>query len=226
MAKTKPQTISVPKVHASSLIQGLVAPKTSARREGHAIPLQRLSESAGANGTTVTLGLDIASAPVPQRRYACEVCSVDFDGHELRLIFGQNSLGGGPLDTALVIRMSPMAGRQFAESTDQMENPGLNAIAENVGITAESLVQITVRPHQTANMVANFVAAAVSGYETCLDFYHASAFAMRNVAHQNSLELEPVVRVDMRTSIFMSLVSEIQAIVKTLPVPKAEAQHA
>jgi hypothetical protein len=144
----------------------------------------------------------------------------------LRLIFGQNSLGGGPLDTALVIRMSPMAGRQFAESTDQMENPGLNAIAENVGITAESLVQITVRPHQTANMVANFVAAAVSGYETCLDFYHASAFAMRNVAHQNSLELEPVVRVDMRTSIFMSLVSEIQAIVKTLPVPKAEAQHA
>ena len=226
MAKTKPQSISIQKAPASSLVRGLVSGKTNDRREGHAIPLQKLSESIGTNGTTVTLGLDIASAPVPQRRYACEVCSVEFAGQELRLIFGQNSLGGGALDSALVIRMSPLAARQFSESTDQMENPGLGAIAESLGIKAEPFVQIVVRPHQTANMVANFVAAAVSGYETCLDFYHASAFAMRNVTHRNALELEPVVRVDMRTSIFMSIVTEIQTIVKNLPAPKTEAQNA
>lgn len=224
-SRNKPQPVVVNRPPASNLMRNLMAPPAS-RSEGHALQLQPIKFQEAADGTTISFGLDISTAPVPQRRYACDVCSLEFDGRDVRFIFGQKSLGDGPLDSALVIRMSPIAGEQFYTSIEQMHSPGLVDIARITGIAAESLQPIKERPHQMANMVANFVGVAVSGFETCLDFYHASAFSMRNAIDRNSLEIEPVVRVDIRTSLFMSVVDELKSIVTRIAAMKAEASHA
>lgn len=208
------------KTAPSALMRTLI-PGRNHRSEGHAVALQKVSEDAA----TVTFGLDMSMAPVPQRRYAAELATVKCDGQDVKFIFGQSSLGGGAWDSALVIRMNPVSAKQLSESVDHMGNPSLAQIAEMSGFMAESLSEIHEQPRQTAYMVANFAGIGVSGHETCIDLYHASAFAMRNLHESKALEVEPVVRVDIRTSIFMSLVSELAQIVQKMSHVKKEASH-
>jgi hypothetical protein len=208
------------KTAPSALVRTLVSGRNH-RSEGHAVALHRVSEDAA----TVTFGLDMSMAPVPQRRYAADLAALKYDGQDIKFIFGQSSLVGGAWDSALVIRMNPVSAKQLFESVDQMGNPSLAQIAEISGFTAEFLSEIRDEPRQTANMVANFAGIGVSGHETCIDLYHASAFAMRNLHESGALEVEPVVRVDIRTSIFMSIVSGLAKIVQQMTPLKQGASH-
>lgn len=157
-------------------------------------------------------GLDMSSAPVPQRRYAAELCALSFDGFEAKFVFAQRCLVGDGLDSALVIRMNPVAVAQFSESILEMGSPSLAEIAVLAKLRSEDLSAINSNPNQTASMVANICAVAISGHEVCLDFYHASAFAMSRSIGRSDVELEPVVRVDLRTSMFVSLTNGIAKI--------------
>lgn len=191
----------------SALMQRLVSSAAPDRSEGLPVPLLRIPET-DANHQA-HFGIELSKAPVPQRRYAAEICTLRFDGLEARFIFGQRCLIGDTLDSALVIRMSPKALKEFADSLDGMS---ISTIPHELQLASESLTEITSRPQQMANVVANLVSVGVADQETCLDFYHASAFAIGKAHKETKLEVEPVVRVDIRTSLFIALVSKLNEI--------------
>ncbi len=94
-----------------------------------------------------------------------------------------------------------------------MQNPGLDAIAKAVGLRPEPLLKYPgEEPEQTASLIANMCAVAISGRETCMDFYHANAFAHATVQETKQMYLEPVVRVNTRTSLVLSLVEFLQEV--------------
>jgi len=113
--------------------------------------------------------------------------------------------------------MNPQAAVQMVKSIEAMKSPSLAEIADAMKIEAMPLAPINSRPRQMAMAVANIGATAISGYDTCFDFYRASPFAMREVPVTNHLEVEPVMRVDIRTGQFLSLVEQMKKIVETFP---------
>lgn len=186
------------------------------REEGHLIELSH--SLVGSDG--IEIAFDISKAPVPPRRYVAEVCSVSIiDGH-LRLVFGQRALGeDDQLDSALVIRLSPHAAHHFVNMVYGMNRPGLDAIAAVVGVKPEPLMSKVPRPTQMAHLEANMAALGVSGFEACLDFYHASPFVMRNIEKKKQVGVEPVVRVTLSTGMLLSLTSRARELVVELPAP-------
>jgi len=189
----------------------------SGRNEGHPVAMVAMGKSQ--SGDAVTFGLDMASAPVPQRRYAADVCSVDMRDGDVRFIFAQRGLREG-FDSALVVRLNPLAARQFLDTTKAMRGPSTEEIAAKVGATLRPM-EAAQEAKQMVGVVANFIAVAVAGWEACLDFYHASAFAMRAVdTKKNQLELEPVVRVDLNTGSFMGMVRGLDQLAEYLPESK------
>lgn len=204
MAKAKPRVTQREIGKLSGPLQSMLQ-NVQVRSDGH--PLALIPESGVLSSDTVRFGLDLSSAPVPQRRYAADICTVTFANNEAKLIFAQCCILGLALDSALVIRMSSHAIVMFAESLRGIRNPSVEELAQRLNIAPESLTSITSKPAQTANMVANICSVAVSGHEACLDFYHASAFASKKAETTNALEVEAIVRVDMRTSLFLPLIS-------------------
>lgn len=211
MSKQKVTKVEVPRARTPDLVNRLVSSAGSSRSEGHSVHFEHLD----AHGA---VGLDVSKAPVPSRRYAAEACAVDSDGRDMRIVFVQSAVFGDEIETALVVRMNPTAVVQYAESVTSMKSPNLTEIAEIMKVVPEPLLEIKSRPHQTVKVVANLVSMAVAGHETCIDFYHASAFAVRKSEGQNKIEVEPVVRVDMSTSLFLSLNDRMQEIASQLAI--------
>lgn len=208
MAKNRTvSSVAANPVAASSRIQTMIASSTVDRTDGHAVPVLRASPSDSAHQGR--WGIDVSKAPVPQRRYAAELCAIVHDKFEARLIFGQRCLVGEELESALVVRMTLKALREFSESLLVMNIESMQA---DLQLPDEELTTITSHPNQTASMVANLVSVAIADHETCLDFYHASAFAIAKIQKQHKLEVEPIVRVDIRTSLFIPFVRELNTI--------------
>jgi hypothetical protein len=211
MSKQKISKVEVPQARTPDLVSRLVsgAAMGPSRSEGHSVSFGHVD----ARGR---VGLDVSKAPVPSRRYATELCTVDSDGRDMRIVFAQSAIFGDEIETALVVRMNPTAVVQFAESVINMVDPTLDELAGLVKVSREPLLEIKSRPHQTVKVVANLISVAIAGHEACLDFYHASAFAVRKSEGQNKLDVEPVVRVDIRTGLFLSLNDRIQEIASQL----------
>lgn len=165
----------------------------------------------------LTFGIDIASAPVPPRRYTAESAGMRTSNGDVRFLFGQHYLDEAALESMVSVRMNPIATKQLLVSIDEMKDPGLENIARIMGVSASPLTEAFQRPQHMANMVANLAAIAVSGFETCIDFYHASAFAYGNVKKSDRLEVEPVVRIDLQTSVFLSIVKRMRELVSEFP---------
>lgn len=192
------------------------------RSEGHLIELSH--SLVGSHG--VEIAFDIAKAPVPPRRYVAEVCSVGIKDRHLRLVFGQRTLGDDEhLDSALVIRLSPHAAHHFVNMVDGMNRPGLEGIVAIVGVRAEPLLENLTRPTQMAHLEANMAALGVSGFESCLDFYHISPFVMKNIENKKQVGIEPVVRVTLSTGMLLSLISRSRELVVELPAPPTSGEQ-
>jgi hypothetical protein len=201
MAKNRSPVTSAPRPAQAIAprLQNLIASSASARKEGEPVPLVALGQEHQGQ-----FGVDVSKAPVPQRRYAAEICSLSGDMHEVRIVFAQRCLMGDTLESAIVIRMSRKAAGEFLNSVDMPQIESMVATG-----SVELLDTITGRPRNTANMVANLVSVGVVDNETCMDFYHASAFAIAKIHNQSKLELEPVVRVDLRTSLFLPMMQKM-----------------
>jgi hypothetical protein len=205
MSKTKVTTTRVEPKPTSSLLQGMMvksgmaASPVPTRREGHAIPLTPLP---GYSSENRRYGMDMREAPIPQRRYAADLCTVRLTNDELRITFAQQGFEDGDVDSAIVIRMNADGAINFTNSLLEMGD--LGEISSSMKLRNEALSQINSKPTQTATMMANICSVAIAGKETCMDFYHASAFAIRKAETETVMEIEPVVRVDLRSSLFVS----------------------
>lgn len=208
MTKSKVATTRGESGSGSKLLQGmmsksgLAASPTSTRREGYAVPLTPLDLSAGNR----KYGMDMREAPIPQRRYAADLCAVRSSNDELRITLAQG-FDNDDVDSAIVIRMNADAAIDFAKSLTEMGD--FSEIRSLNKIKNEELSTFKSKPVQTATMMANICSVAMAGKETCMDFYHASAFAIRKAETETSMEVEPVVRVDLRSSLFLSFAQEV-----------------
>jgi hypothetical protein len=183
------------------------------RKDGHPIPLQRVQTVVVDGQHTIRYGLDMGTAPVPQRRFAADVCWVDLKRGELRIDFAQEAVGSNSYENALRVKLSLLATQNLLEVFDGANgNPSIVAIAQNVGSNRETLEPLAGEVRHQAGLVANFTTIGISGSETCVDFYHASAFAMNEAQRRGELELEPVVRIDLRTPLFVAMMEQIRRV--------------
>ena len=158
------------------------------------------------------LGINTASVEVPDRRYTTDTCAVSQSQGTVKLIFAQETVDGKAWRSVLVVHMSNEAVSRFLATLEQMGSPGLDTIAASNNIQAELLKPMMSEPHgQAIALSANLVLTAASGNEACLDFYQASAFSLSLVFASKKLALEPIVRVDLRTSLLLALVAAIRA---------------
>ena len=166
----------------------------------------------GANATRMTA--NISQVPVPNKRYSADTCFVGFSHETVKLLFAQEKFNSEDLRTLIIVKMSTEAMVRFLESCDEA-SPSFEEFATQAGIKSEELGPFKAEPTETVALDANFALVAMSGREACIDFYHSSAFAIGASKRTNKLALDPVVRVDLRTSLFLGLLHEAAAIVKT-----------
>lgn len=176
-----------------------------------------LQQSVQADGqTTSSLGIDLARAPVPDRRYVADVVSVIHGSHVIKLLFGQEKVSSG-LRSLIVIHMAPFAVNAFVFAILGMKNSAVDDALATSHIDAGLLSKITDEPEQTVAMTASVAAAAVSGPEACVDFYQISPFSRMNVVASKKINVDPVVRVDLSTSLLVALVGKLKEISSNFP---------
>jgi len=162
--------------------------------------------------THASVGVELHSAPVPARRYVGEVCSVArIDGWN-RIVFGQPKIMGDSLRSALIILMSDSAVGNFLNS--------LISVKELHDDERIPLYELKSEPDHTVTAVANFVVAGMGESEACIDFYHASPFSMAAIGNTQKLAVEPVVRVDLRSGLFWTVVEALTQLVPPVSTVK------
>lgn len=198
------------KPHRQSVSRQSVKP-----RPGDGVPIDVIVDQfVATDGTSVAnLGINAAELEVPDRRYTADMCAVSANHGTVRLIFAQERVDDSGWRSLVVVNMSNEAARRFLSTLRQMGGPSLDEIAIASELRAEPLATKMSEPDpgQAISLSANMVFTAVSGNEACLDFYQASPFAMMAVFASKQLALEPIVRVDLRTSLLLGLIDGLKS---------------
>jgi hypothetical protein len=168
-----------------------------------------LDQFTATDGTQVTnVGIDMNQAPVPDRRFAADSCGLIVKHGTVKILFGQDRVDGNGWRSLVIVQMSSKAAGRFLGSMQNPDNPFLETKKKTTELFGvEDLVSSFAEPPQgqAIALAANLPAIAMTENETCLDFYQASPFALGNVAKTQELALEPVVRIDLRSSLFLGL---------------------
>jgi hypothetical protein len=173
-----------------------------------------LERKVSTSGETVSsVGITLATAPVPERRYVADVCYVKHDSVGVKIIFGQQKLIQGLLRSAIVIKMSRRGVSQLLSSVDEISNPSYAEIAERERFTPISVQEPESEPEQVITLAANLAISAMSGEETSMDFLQMSPFAMAVLAKgAHQAPIDPVVRVDLHSEVFLGLLESLRRI--------------
>jgi hypothetical protein len=206
--------------HGSSLTRQRAQPASpvfTRPNEGSTVQVI-LGQLASVKGLSVqTAAIKLGDAPVPERKYVVDVCGVEHVAGTIKLLFGQRRIGSEDLRSLLVIHMSYHGAARFLAATGQLTPMSLDQMAEAHKMVAEDTASITTEPTQTVALAAALVLMAVAGEETTMDFYQASAFALSSMAGTSKLALDPVVRIDLRTSLLLGLVAGVREYGAHLP---------
>jgi hypothetical protein len=166
---------------------------------------------AGSNSGRVSA--NISNVPVPNRRYSADVAFIGFSHGTVKLLFAQEKFGSTELRTLLIVKMSVEAASRFLDSVAEAEKP-FDEFAQEVGVTPEQLGRFESEPKDTVAFDANFVLVGLSGHEACADFYHSSAFAIGASQASGKLAMDPVVRVDLRASLLLGVLKELELLLR------------
>ena len=193
-------------------VAGGGAPKL---RQGEGVPIDISVINAIGTSGVLGVGLDLSRARVPDRRYAADACSIVRARGSVKLMFGQERVDGQGWRTLLVIAMNETAIVQFLQAVSAMTNPTLEQIVAASNLQAEPLSEKVTepgQPNQAISLIANLGILAISGTEACMDFYHVSAFALGALRGATKTAVDPVVRVDLRTTLLLGLISALRAL--------------
>lgn len=175
--------------------------------EGVAVQAHQMTE-----GNVRTISIALGSAPVPERRYAADVYFVTQRSDSIKLMFGQLKATGNALRSLLVIHTTSSGVEHLLSAVDCFTQPTILEIAERENISVEKVDTALEEPSQTVALSANMGIAAVSGRESCLDFYQASPFAIAAFNSGQEFAVDPVVRVDLTTALFLGFLGEARRI--------------
>jgi hypothetical protein len=191
-------------------------------RKGEGIPLQiKFGPNVTVRGVVAkSFGVDLSKAPVPERKYLAKVCSVGRTEAAVTFMFGQPQIGAKKLRNLLVVEMNAAGAVALLDSMNQL-GPIFEQTAQ-LGFRPEISPPVTEEPMQVVELAANFALCAISGYEACLDFFEASPFSLAIALQTETLYLDPVVRVNIRTPLLLGLVDELRKIAGTLQLGSAQ----
>lgn len=175
------------------------------------------------DGTSVVSHLiDLSNAPAPDRQYYARESWFEFDHDIVSVVFAQKSRVGDALRSMIVINMPPQSIRQWIRTVDGMSDPSLAEIVKSVGIKVEAINQLRGEADQTVELTANLASTSVSGYDVSIDFYKASPQSLVRLKAGKGLDLDPQVRIDMRTSQFCGLMDGLKKLAEKFPKQDAE----
>lgn len=200
--------------------RNIVTP-TYAVRPGEGAPIDVIfDKSFTSDGHTIaSFGIDASLAPVPDRKYTADECAVLENKGTVKVLFGQERIDGKGWRSVLVVQISKEAASRFLAMADAISNPSLAEIAAGVKIETEKLATPPSEPGQAIALTANLGIVALSGNEACIDFYQTSPFAIGAVLKSKKLALDPVVRVDLRSSLFFGLIKGLRGLGVDAPKP-------
>jgi hypothetical protein len=186
--------------------------------EGAMIDIVRKVTPRADGGTSLEVGLDLANAVVPERRYVADVASLKFTADRVYLCFGQSKLTGG-LRSLLVIYMTPEAAGQFLKICEGNNfRESMTKAFQKERWPVATLATVEEEPAQTVALTANLLAAGFSGREACIDFYHASPFAMAQFRTESRrVPIYPVVRIDFPANLFVAILEALEQHREDLP---------
>ena len=192
--------------------------------EGTLVELHVLPSKGVSGGSSAVMRASFANVPVPSKRYSSDMGAVSYSRETFKILFGQEKLNSeSELRTLLIVKMTPGAVARFLKSVEEAD-PKFEALAKQAGLEPESMNTFAGEPKETVAFDANFVLAAFSGREACLDFYHSSAFSVSSSIHTKKLALDPVVRVDLRSTLLLGLIKTLRQTLSTLPERVLEGQ--
>ncbi|MBI3055467.1 MAG: hypothetical protein HYY77_15730 [Betaproteobacteria bacterium] len=174
------------------------------------------NEASVAGRTTMSIGINLESAQVPDRRYVADTANAIYSDDRIKFLFGQTKLDGG-LRSLLIINFAADRLETFLASVDAMQQPSLREIIDHLQLQKVTLEEISREPEQTTSLVANLIGAGVSGREACLDFYHISPFSIVKISSTHKVALDPVVRIHIRTALFEALIDRLKQIKQQVP---------
>ncbi|VXC71079.1 hypothetical protein MASSI9I_90412 [Massilia sp. 9I] len=213
MAKNRVNTAQVQKAPPSKLLMGLTSQATPSRSEGAAVDGMEVERYPDGS---VRYAVNLNNAPVPQRRYVADIATVDYNGFEVNIVFAQTKIFGQGLESALSIKINLNAFNDIVRALYVNVQSELERARQLIKLKDEQLVQVNAEPAHSAKLIANVANFALSGHETCIDFYHVNAYANAKLATSSKLDIEAVVRVDLRTSLFAPFSVELGKIAERI----------
>ncbi len=201
--------------------------QTLTRREkGTSIPITTRHVTLPDGTAGAVHGINLQEAEIPDRHYLATACGVIYSNERLRLLFAQQYLDATGLRNLVIINMAPLAAVQFLQAIRALNQPSLDDIAQRSHIEKQPLIEIhSDAEEQTVELPANVIAAAFSGRDASLDFYHASVSSLAAALSTNRIALEPVVRINLDTSLVISLVARLEQLSADFPQDAKPWEH-
>lgn len=202
-------------------LQHPVVTSRNVLRPGEGTPLDIVATS---EVDGLSIGVNLASAPVPDRHYVADACCVAHAGTLFKLIFVQQQVVGDELRSMLVVHMSVTGVRRLVDALLALQKPSLQEIADAGHMAAEPMLQIKKEPSQAVALAANMGIAGISGYEAVIDFFQASPFSLMAASQAKKLSLESVVRVEVRTPLLLGLVKVLGEMLAKVPKSRIDGE--
>jgi hypothetical protein len=132
--------------------------------------------------------------------------------------FWQRRHDDGKVRSVVGIHMVPDFADRWIRSVDEMRDPSLDEIARLLGLQPEALTRVAGEGDQSIELSANIARCSVSGFETSIDFYKIPTVALVALKQEGTApEVQPQVRVDIRTSLFIGLINSLQGLRSRFP---------
>jgi len=161
--------------------------------------------------------IKLSDLPVPDRQYSADTAEATLSSDFLVLAFGQRTYSGTGLRSLVIISVPAEAVRQFITTFSGFDTLIREFVSRN-NIDPIPLHPIDNEPDQTVSLRCNVIATAFSGREATMDFYRLSPMAVvHKIRVGKPPVVDPVVRVDMSTSLLVSLVDYVLGIKDKLP---------
>ncbi|MBK6465286.1 MAG: hypothetical protein IPF92_30420 [Myxococcales bacterium] len=173
----------------------------------------------GTNGTTtIEAQISLDQIPVPDRRYAADVAYLNYDGdgEAVQIAFGQRAVASSTLRSAVVVKVYPDHVRKFLAGNDTFR-PQLFGYLARAKATVPPMGRLCEEPGHVVSLVANILSVGYTAREAVVDLYHYNALALAKLNTGSDLAIEPVLRVDLPTTVLAALVGALNTLSAELP---------
>lgn len=166
----------------------------------------------------VTHSFDLSNAATPDRVYIGKECAVEYKHELVEIVFAQLKRGTKELRSMVVITMPPLHVVTMLNAIKRMNSPGLLEIVRELDLKSEPLGTLETEAEQTAEMTAQIARVSIAGQETEIDFYKMSPQAVAKHKYKaDQIQLEPQVRIEIRTTLFLGLVEALEQLSSKFP---------